>query len=37
MMGNYFYDLNTKELLKWETSNEILEYFNLRYIKTLYT
>lgn len=27
MMGNYFYDLNTNELLKWETSNEIFGVF----------
>ena len=27
LMGNYFYDLNTKELLKWETSNEVFGVF----------
>ena len=27
LMGNYFYDLNTNELLKWETSNEIFGVF----------
>ena len=27
LMGNYFYDLNTKELLEWETSDEIFGVF----------